>query len=100
MNQSLGDLLQAIPGAQVEDRFRDNAVSMISCDSREDQPGALFVALTGLKFNGMDFIKDAVARGAIAVAKTGNGRRVGNYSIPDNVAVINIKDPKIFLHLT
>ena len=94
----LRDLLNSISGARCEDRYGDYPVNALSCDSREDQPDGLFVALKGDAFNGEDFIKDAIARGATMVAKTGSGRLVGDYRIPDDIAVIDIQDPKIFLH--
>jgi UDP-N-acetylmuramoyl-L-alanyl-D-glutamate--2,6-diaminopimelate ligase len=39
----------------------------LASDSREVRPGFLFAALPGTKTNGAKFVRDAVARGAIAV---------------------------------
>jgi UDP-N-acetylmuramoyl-L-alanyl-D-glutamate--2,6-diaminopimelate ligase len=39
----------------------------LASDSREVKPGYLFAALPGSKANGAEFVKDAVARGAVAV---------------------------------
>jgi UDP-N-acetylmuramoyl-L-alanyl-D-glutamate--2,6-diaminopimelate ligase len=39
----------------------------LASDSREVKPGYLFAALPGTKANGAAFVKDAVARGAVAV---------------------------------
>jgi UDP-N-acetylmuramoyl-L-alanyl-D-glutamate--2,6-diaminopimelate ligase len=39
----------------------------LASDSREVKPGYLFAALPGSKANGAQYIKDAVARGAVAV---------------------------------
>ena len=39
----------------------------LASDSREVKPGYLFAALPGTKANGAQFVKDAVARGAVAV---------------------------------
>lgn len=41
--------------------------SGLACDSREVKPGFLFAALAGVKADGAAFVKDAVARGAIAI---------------------------------
>ena len=41
--------------------------SGLASDSREVKPGYLFAALPGSKANGAQFLKDAVARGAVAV---------------------------------
>ena len=37
----------------------------LASDSREVKPGYLFAALPGTKVNGAEFVKDAVARGAV-----------------------------------
>ena len=39
----------------------------LASDSRKVKPGYLFAALAGTKTDGARFVKDAVARGAIAV---------------------------------
>jgi len=41
-------------------------ISLAVADSRQVQPGALFVALKGETLDGHDFIADALARGAVA----------------------------------
>ena len=43
-------------------------IRQIACDSRKVQPRALFFALHGSKADGNSFIRDAVARGAVAIA--------------------------------
>ena len=45
----------------------DVEITGLASDSREVQPGYLFAALPGTRVSGVDFIPDAVARGAIAV---------------------------------
>ena len=64
----LGELLTSIPDLHWDERLGDQAVGTISCDSREPQPDGIFVALSGFKFNGADFIKDAISHGARAIA--------------------------------
>ena len=63
---TLSDLLPAIPVTKVEGRL-DVDVTSISVDSRRVAPGTLFVALSGLKVDGHQFVPDAIARGAVAV---------------------------------
>ena len=58
----------------------------ISTDTRKLQPGSLFIALVGERFDGHDFIAQAVAKGAAGVIA---GRPV---QVPDNVAVIEVAD--------
>lgn len=43
-------------------------IQQVTCDSRKVQPGALFFALHGAKADGNAFIRDALKRGAAAVA--------------------------------
>lgn len=45
----------------------DVAVTQIAYDSRQVQPGAVFVALHGLKDDGTRYVPQAIARGAVAI---------------------------------
>lgn len=45
----------------------DPEISSLHFNSREVQPGGLFVAIPGLKSDGHDYIESAVIRGAVAV---------------------------------
>lgn len=45
----------------------DVAIDAVSNDTRTLQPGSLYVALRGERFDGHDFVADAVARGASAL---------------------------------
>ncbi len=47
--------------------FSGLAVTGLASDSRKVKPGYLFAALAGTKTDGARFVKDAVARGAVAV---------------------------------
>ncbi|MDG1858142.1 MAG: Mur ligase family protein, partial [Emcibacteraceae bacterium] len=49
------------------DERYDVEISGITADSRQVQPGFMFVALPGLKFNGADFIEGAIKAGAVAI---------------------------------
>ena len=44
-----------------------NEFAGLAADSREVKPGYLFAALTGVRADGADYLKDAVARGATAL---------------------------------
>ena len=64
-------LSKLVDGIYLKDlplNFRDFEVKTISCDSREEQQNGLFVALSGFKFDGKDFIKGAIDRGARVIA--------------------------------
>ena len=47
--------------------YRDCLIEQISNDSRNIKPGALFFALKGSRANGLDFIRQAISKGAVAV---------------------------------
>ena len=89
----LSELLNGIYTKPLPASYQDLEVCALSCDSREEQKDGLFVALAGSKFNGADFIRDAIARGAKVIVKQKNGP-----SISDNVCVLEVDDPKYFLH--
>lgn len=93
----LKDLLTGIYSGELSEGAKEQKILLISCDSRQAQAQGLFVALSGYKVNGEDFIKDAVAQGAVVVAKKGAGRALSNYTIPESVTVLDVDDPKRFL---
>ena len=92
----LKELINGIYTKPIPERFRDFDVLSLSCDSREEQKDGAFVALSGFKFKGDDFIKDAVERGARVVVKEGN--RSPTEAFGDDICVLEVDDPKQFLH--
>ncbi|HSF17778.1 MAG TPA: UDP-N-acetylmuramoyl-L-alanyl-D-glutamate--2,6-diaminopimelate ligase [Vicinamibacteria bacterium] len=63
---NLTGLLRLIPLQSVTGP-RDRLIKGVSVDSREVEPGGLFVAIRGEKADGNRFVDDAVSRGAVAV---------------------------------
>lgn len=63
---TLEDLFN-LPSAVIYNPDSYKPVSLIQIDSRKLVKGALFIAIKGEKFDGHDFIKDAVKKGASAV---------------------------------
>lgn len=59
--------LQAIAKLLNCPSIQDGLVHDISVDSRKTKPGDLFVALSGERFDGNNFLEEAVAQGAVAV---------------------------------
>ena len=60
---TLGELFpEAHGGAQA-----GLAVAGLASDSRKVTPGGVFVAVPGTKSDGMSFVPDAVAAGAVAI---------------------------------
>ena len=55
---------QGTPGASL-------AVTGLASDSRKVQPGSVFVAVPGTKADGMSFVPQAIAGGAVAVVGEG-----------------------------
>ena len=63
----LEDLLRAISSLELSGNTGGGSVCMITSDSREVYPGALFVAVRGYSTDGHRFIRSAVEGGAVAV---------------------------------
>jgi UDP-N-acetylmuramoyl-tripeptide--D-alanyl-D-alanine ligase len=78
-----------VPGAR-DIGHTDTAVTRVHTDTRTLQPGDLFVALRGERFDGNDLIADAMARGAAAVLAH-PGR------IPAGVSGIEVDDTRLAL---
>src|SRR6266404_3364570 len=68
----------------------------VVCDSRKVQPRALFFALHGAKADGNAFIRDAVSRGAVAIAS----EDVPPATIPSSVAWIRVAHARKALAIT
>ena len=62
---SLERLLEAT-GGRASAPARELVLTSVSIDSRTLEPGALFVAIRGQRFDGHDFLAQAAARGAVA----------------------------------
>jgi UDP-N-acetylmuramoyl-L-alanyl-D-glutamate--2,6-diaminopimelate ligase len=64
-------MLRALPaGAQqvrLDERVGATTIAGVAYDSRRAGPGVVFVALRGLRADGVAFAQDAIARGAVAV---------------------------------
>lgn len=67
---NLSDLLTALPTYQLlapADRPADLVITGLTADSRQVQPGAIFVAYRGVSVDGHRFIPAAIQRGAAAI---------------------------------
>jgi UDP-N-acetylmuramoyl-L-alanyl-D-glutamate--2,6-diaminopimelate ligase len=76
-------------------RFDALAVSGITADSRTVKPGDLFVAIAGVKDDGLRFVAPAIAGGAIAVM----AERVPSAPLPAGTAFVRVGDVRRALAL-
>ncbi len=73
----------------------DPLISSVTSDSRKVQEGSLFVAISGERFDGHDFLEIALEQGAVALVVQ-QGR-----SLPPNISspLIEVKDTRLALAL-
>jgi UDP-N-acetylmuramyl tripeptide synthase len=71
-------------------------IRQVACDSRKVEAPALFFALHGAKADGNAFIRDAIARGAVAIAS----EEAAPASTPTGVTWIHVGDARKALAIT
>src|ERR1700682_4502488 len=76
--------------ANVPANAGDLDIRQVACDSRKVQPRALFFALHGAKADGNTFIRDAVSRGAVAIAS----EDAAPATMPSSVAWIRVANAR------
>lgn len=77
----------AVKGRHTSGR-RDALLGGVSTDTRSIQPGELFVALKGKKYDGHDFVDEALERGAKGILTSRKYRG----DLPEDVFAIQVKD--------
>jgi UDP-N-acetylmuramoyl-L-alanyl-D-glutamate--2,6-diaminopimelate ligase len=80
----LRDVLIEQPG--LDPRLADIEIAGVAADSRRVKPGDLFVAVPGTKADGLTFIPQAVAAGAIAIA----AEHFPSAALPDGIAFVKV----------
>ncbi len=86
MKKTLSQLVQKlVPEGQT---VPDIEITGIKIDSREVEPGNMFIAIPGTAVDGHDFIPEAVRRGAAAIIA--NGRQLPPQSVP----IISVANPR------
>jgi UDP-N-acetylmuramoyl-L-alanyl-D-glutamate--2,6-diaminopimelate ligase len=78
----LGSLLSDLAGDVAGD-WAEHNVTGFAIDHRKIAPGTIFGAFKGAKFNGEDFIADAVAAGAVAIVAAPEAKVEGAVHIAD-----------------
>jgi len=91
----LGALFESID-ASLPPRTSELEIRQVACDSRKVQPRALFFALRGAKAEGTAFVRDAVSRGAIAIAS----EEAAPATLPASVAWIRVPEARKALAVT
>ncbi|HEY2545929.1 MAG TPA: UDP-N-acetylmuramoyl-L-alanyl-D-glutamate--2,6-diaminopimelate ligase [Candidatus Acidoferrum sp.] len=91
----LRDLLQGVE-ASAPPAAQELDIRQVACDSRKVHPRALFFALHGAQADGNAFIRDAVSRGAVAIAS----EDIAPAAIPSSVAWIRVRDARKALAVT
>lgn len=91
------ELLADLPGVEVRELAGDPEIGRVVEDSRKVKVGVgggdLFVAKVGTKVSGADFVKEALAKGAVAVVAEGVGGGVGD--VPAGVAWARVSTGKL-----
>jgi UDP-N-acetylmuramoyl-L-alanyl-D-glutamate--2,6-diaminopimelate ligase len=85
----LGDLFLGTE-ANIPPSAHEMEIRQVACDSRKVRPRALFFALHGAKADGNTFIRDAVSRGAVAIASEESSPA----AIPSSVAWIQVREAR------
>ncbi|HEY2459749.1 MAG TPA: UDP-N-acetylmuramoyl-L-alanyl-D-glutamate--2,6-diaminopimelate ligase [Candidatus Acidoferrum sp.] len=93
-SMKLSDLLRGV-GASLPAGADDLEIRQVACDSRKVGPRALFFALRGAKADGNGFIRDAMARGAVAIASEDAAME----ALPNGVAWIRVAEARKALAL-
>jgi len=91
----LHDLLQGTE-TSIPLHAQELEIRQVTCDSRKVQPRALFFALHGAKADGNTFIRDAVSRGAAAIASEESAPA----AIPPSVPWIHVREARKALAIT
>jgi UDP-N-acetylmuramoyl-L-alanyl-D-glutamate--2,6-diaminopimelate ligase len=86
----LNDLVKLLRPAKVVGR-KDGVVKGVAYDSRLVQEGYLFVAIPGGELNGLDFIDEALSKGALAVVAE------SEIQLPTTASFIQVKDARVAL---
>jgi len=94
-SMKLRDLLQGTE-ASIPPAAQELEIRQVACDSRKVKPRALFFALHGAQADGNAFVRDAVSRGAAAIAS----EEPAPAFVPSSVAWIRVREARKALAVT
>lgn len=86
---TLEKMAQIVPGSRllnVNAAMMKAPIDFVSTDSRKIQPGDFFIAITGEKFDGNQFLKDVFKKGALAALSSQED------CVPENYPVLLVED--------
>ncbi|MBI2447849.1 MAG: UDP-N-acetylmuramoyl-tripeptide--D-alanyl-D-alanine ligase, partial [Candidatus Omnitrophica bacterium] len=87
---TIEEILRATGGRLISGSLKTE-IKGVSIDSRTIQPGELFIAIKGERFDGHDFVEEALRKGAGGVVVAGDSPKTGT------VPFIRVKDTTISL---
>ncbi len=83
-----------IPGAVIYEPDKFKSIRYVSIDSRKIKKNTLFIAISGERFDGHDFVREAIKNGAAAVIINRRElNRFNNVKVP----IVTVKDTKLAL---
>jgi len=83
-----------VPSSAIYEPDKLKIIRHVSIDSRKIKPNTLFIAVKGQRFDGHNFVKDAVKRGAAAIVI--NKKRLNQFD-EVKVPIVTVKDTKVAL---
>lgn len=93
--RSLG-LVAELCGGELRSGPPEREVTRVGTDSRKAEPGDLFVAIAGERFDGHDFLADAAQKGVAAVLVS-RAKAEQALDLPSPLSVIVVDDTRIAL---
>ena len=87
---TLGGVFSGVDAAKLTASVSSLRIQAIACDSRKVVPSSLFFALHGAKDDGNKYVRDAIERGATAVAS----ERAAPQEFANNVAWIEVPEAR------
>lgn len=85
-------LTQLLQRADMTCPHSEQEITGIAIDSRQVQPGNLFVALKGVNVDGTQFIPDAIDKGASVIVADSHVMIDG---LPDEITLIPVNEPRL-----
>lgn len=92
MRRQLKELITGVEVLNMNRGPTAKEIKVITADSREAEPGALFVALSGFTVDGHDYVQNAVSKGCSAVVVRKG--RCRSFNIPPQTVCLEVDDTR------